>query len=100
LEPISRRLTESEKRQYATRGYVKNLPVFDSAGVEALQGKFEFTLNGLPGDLDINLVNNWHKANRWFYDLCRTPAILDYVEDLLGPDFFQWGASSFASCRG
>ena len=30
-----------------------------------------------------------------FYNLCRTPAILDYVEDLLGPNFFQWGGQFF-----
>ena len=41
-------------------------------------------------------VNHWHKANRYVYNLCRTPTILDYVEDLLGPNFFQWGAHCFA----
>ena len=65
-----------------------------------LQGKFESTLAQLPDGFDINLVNNWHKANRWVYDLCRTPAILNYVEDLIGPDFFQWGGQFFCKLPG
>ena len=38
----------------------------------------------------------WHKASKKFYDLCRTPAILDYVEDLIGPNFVQWGGQFFS----
>ena len=37
----------------------------------------------------------WHKASKKFYDLCRTPEILDYVEDILGPNFVQWGGQFF-----
>ena len=42
----------------------------------------------------------WHKANRWYYKLCRTPAILDYVEDLLGLNFYQWGGQFFVKYPG
>eukprot|EP01043_Picozoa_sp_COSAG02_P058315 COSAG02_NODE_7237_length_3101_cov_3.440373_2_plen_275_part_00 len=31
----------------------------------------------------------WQKANRFCYELSRHPAILDYVEDIIGPNFFQ-----------
>ena len=37
----------------------------------------------------------WHKASRKFYDVAHTPAILDYVEDLLGSDFYLWGGQFF-----
>jgi non-heme Fe2+,alpha-ketoglutarate-dependent halogenase len=100
LNTIGRRLTTLERDQYVDRGYVKNLPVFECAEVKALQDHFETTLTRLPEDLDVNLVNNWHKANRWVYDLCRTSAILDYVEDLIGPDFFQWGGQFFCKLPG
>ena len=33
----------------------------------------------------------WHKASIKFNELCRNSTILDYVEDLLGPNFYQWG---------
>ena len=97
---IARRLTEAEKVQFRGRGYIKPLPVFDAESVRELQTGFDDLLSLLPEGLDINLINNWHKANRWVYDLCRTPEILDYVEDLLGPDFFQWGGQFFCKLPG
>ena len=100
MSTIARRLTAEEKKQYAERGYLTPLPVFDAATVEVLQHRFDELLSLLPEETDINLINNWHKANRWVYDLCQTPAILDYVEDILGPDFFQWGGQFFCKLPG
>ena len=34
-------------------------------------------------------------SSKKFHDLCRTPEILDYVEDILGPNFVQWGGQFF-----
>ena len=95
IDERARRLSPQEKANYAEHGYVKNLPVFNAAAVAMLQHNFTELAARLPDDVDINRVNCWHKASRWFHDLCRTPAILDYVEDLLGPDFFQWGGQFF-----
>jgi non-heme Fe2+,alpha-ketoglutarate-dependent halogenase len=91
----ARRLTDDEAAQYRERGYVKNLPLFDAEGVARLQGRFDDLLARLPAGTDINKVNCWHKANRWVYDLCCTPAILDCVEDLIGPDIMLWGCQFF-----
>ena len=96
----ARRLTAPEKSQYRERGYVKNLPVFDAAGVAALQQRFDELWGRLPEGTDINKVNCWHKANRWAYDLCATPAILDCVEDLLGENLFLWGCQFFCKLPG
>ena len=96
----ARRLTTAEKQQFAERGYVKNLPLFDEAGVAALQTRFDELLARVPDGEDINSRNNWHKANRWCYDLCQTPAIHDYVEDLLGPDLIHWGCQFFCKLPG
>ena len=93
--PEARRLSETEKQQYKRDGYVKNLPAFSPESVIELQALFEELSGRLPEDIDISKINMWHKASRKFYDLCRTPAILDYVEDLIGPDFFQWGGQYF-----
>jgi ectoine hydroxylase-related dioxygenase (phytanoyl-CoA dioxygenase family) len=95
-----RRLSAQEKADYAEHGYVKNLPVFNAAGVAMLQRDFTEFAARLPADIDISRVNNWHKASRRFHDLCRTPAILDYVQDLIGPDFFQWGGQFFVKYPG
>ena len=90
-----RRLTNKEKQQYSEQGYVKNLPVFSYNGAFELQGLFEELSSRLPSNVDINKTNMWHKASKKFHDLCRTPEILDYVEDILGPNFVQWGGQFF-----
>ena len=90
-----RRLTNKEKQQYSEQGYVKNLPVFSNNGALELQELFEELSSRLPSEVDINKTNMWHKASKKFHDLCRTPEILDYVEDILGPNFVQWGGQFF-----
>lgn len=100
IDPRARRLTGEEKAQFERDGYVKNLPLFAPSAVTALQHGFADLAARMPEGVDINKVNNWHKASRWFHDLCRTPAVLDYVEDLLGPDFVQWGGQFFVKYPG
>jgi len=95
LSPEKRRLTGAEKNQYEHDGYLKNLPVFSDKGVSELQSLFEELASRLPDNIDINQVNMWHKASIKFNELCRNSTILDYVEDLLGPNFYQWGGQFF-----
>lgn len=96
IDPRARRLTAAERTQFAELGYVKNLPVFSGTALPLLQAKFRELAALLPRGVGINETGAWHKANRWYYDLCCTPAILDYVEDLIGPDFCLWGGRFFA----
>ena len=90
-----RRLTNEEKDRYLKDGYLTGLPVFDDEARDDLNDLFVSLSSRLSNDIDINQTNMWHKASLKFYSLCRTPAILDYVEDLLGPNFFQWGGQFF-----
>ena len=90
-----RRLTNEEKKQYIDCGYVKNLPVFSPDAAKDLHYFFEELSSRLPSEIDINKTNMWHKASKKFFNLCRTPEILDYVEDILGPNFVQWGGQFF-----
>ncbi|OED35253.1 hypothetical protein AB833_31165 [Chromatiales bacterium (ex Bugula neritina AB1)] len=95
ISPLARRLTAQEKQQYERDGYVKNLPVFDSSAVPDLQFFYQYLASLLPDGTDISRINMWHKANSWCYEIARTPAILDYVDDLIGGDFYQWGGQFF-----
>jgi len=90
-----RRLTNEEKDRYLKDGYLTSLPVFHDEARDDLNDLFVSLSSRLSNDIDINQTNMWHKASLKFYNLCRTPAILDYVEDLLGPNFFQWGGQFF-----
>ena len=80
------RLSPARIEQFHETGYLKNLPLLDQEGIATLQREFTELVDSVPDTVDIYRVNNWHKANRWFYELGRIPAVLDYVEDLLGPD--------------
>ena len=91
INAAARRLTLAEIDDFDESGYLQGLPVFDEAAVPHLQKRLHELEKQMPADVPISVVNMWHKANRWLYDLARIPTILDYVEDLIGPDFFQWG---------
>lgn len=91
----ARRLLESEKKQYNDEGYITGLPVFSEKAKEDLHNFFLSLSTRLDESIDLNQTNMWHKASKKFYNLCRTKAILDYVEDLIGPNFYQWGGQFF-----
>jgi len=95
ISKTARRLSKAEISQYKNEGYIKNLSVFSEKGVEELQKLFSELKNRLPNTIDINKTNMWHKASRKFYDVAHTPTILDYVENLLGPNFYLWGGQFF-----
>ena len=76
----ARRLTEEEKLKYKEDGYITGLPVFDAQAKDDLNDLFVSLSSRLSNDIDINQTNMWHKASLKFYNLCRTPVILDYVE--------------------
>ena len=96
IDHKARRLSDKEKQQYKKEGYVTGLPVFSENAVKDLHKWYDELSSKLPPNIDINKTNMWHKASKKFHDLCRTPAILDYVEDLLGPNFVQWGGQFFS----
>ena len=94
-----RRLSDEEKKQYKKDGYITALPVFDNEAKDDLNNLFVSLSSRLSSNIDINQTNMWHKASLKFYNLCRTPAILDYVEDLLGPNFFNGVVNSFKRAK-
>ena len=90
IDQNARRLTQTEKEQYLNEGYVTGLPVFSTNAIKDLHNWYD-ELSSNTSEIDINKTNMWHKASKKFHDICRTSAILDYVEDLLDPNFVQWG---------
>jgi len=90
-----RRLSAGDKAHYQRFGYLKNLPVFDDDSVQKLQSLFYDMAALLPEGVDINKVNMWHKAHTAAQQLIHTSTILDYVEDLIGENFFLWGNQFF-----
>jgi non-heme Fe2+,alpha-ketoglutarate-dependent halogenase len=91
-----RRLTEKEKIQFNEKGYVKSLPVFSDSGVKDLQNLYIELSSRIPKHSNITKLNNWHKASLSFYQICHTKEILDYVEGILGKNFYLWGGQFFS----
>jgi non-haem Fe2+, alpha-ketoglutarate-dependent halogenase len=90
------RLTQQQKDSYHEQGYITGLPpIYDDAGVIHLNRGIEKTLALLEGDERPLEIREWHENNKFLYDICMNPVILDYVEDLIGPDFFMWASSFF-----
>lgn len=87
------RLTKEEQQEYEQNGYLLGLPpVFDDQQVQELNTGFE-TLKAMLYENEITSdIAGWHQHSKWLYDICATPQILDYVEDILGPNFFLWGS--------
>ena len=95
IDENARRLTKDEIKQYDEYGYITGLPVFSSEAKYDLDKLFTNLSSRIDNSIDLNKTAQWHKASLMFYNLCTTPQILDYVEDLLGPDFVLWGGQFF-----
>ena len=86
------RLSDAEIAHYRSEGYVKGVRVLAPAELNELRGKYlEFTATLRARGLTHHHVNGWWAVNHYFFSACRTPAILDRVESLIGPDMMLWG---------
>ena len=90
-----RRLSKKEIVQFENDGYLTGLPVFDKSAKPHLDNFFVSLSSRLDKSLDLNQTAQWQKASLKFYNLCISPSILDYVEDLIGPNFVLWGGQFF-----
>ena len=95
LNKKNRRLSKTEISQFEKDGYLAGLPVFDKSTKSNLNDLFLALSSRLDSSIDLNQTAQWQKASRRFYNLCATPAILNYVEDLIGPNFVLWGGQFF-----
>jgi ectoine hydroxylase-related dioxygenase (phytanoyl-CoA dioxygenase family) len=93
---MGKRLTEQQRKFYEEKGYLIGLPpVFDAGQVKDLnEGLTELMKLLHPGE-DAKDIREWHESSRFLYDICMNGTILDYVEDILGPDFYLWGSNFF-----
>ena len=93
---MGKRLTDEQKKFYAANGYILGLPpVLTPAQVRELNLGTEELLKLLHPGEDSKEIREWHESSRFLYDICTNDIILDYVEDILGPDFYLWGSNFF-----
>lgn len=93
---MGKRLTDSQQASYKKNGYMIGLPpVYTSEGVRGLNVGLDELMKLLRPGEDAKDIREWHESSRFLYDICTNPTILDYVEDILGPDFYLWGSNFF-----
>lgn len=89
------RLTPEDVARYRERGYhfpVRVMSAAEAAGYMAKLTRQEAEHGPLVGPLR----HKPHLYLKWLDDLVRTPAILDAVGDILGPDIMVYSSSFFA----
>ncbi len=86
-------LTPADIEQYTREGFIPSITVFEGEEIAMLHDGFDRLCQLLFDGETPYVMDGWEKQNTWLYDLVMHPRILDCIEDLLGPDFYQWGSN-------
>jgi len=92
---MSRRLSTSDLQRYAEDGYLSPIRVMPPEDAMAFRARLEEHETASGGPLRSELKHKVHLLFTWAAEIIRTPAILDAVEDIIGPDILCWGTSFF-----
>lgn len=93
---MGKRLNEDQRKFYRENGYIIGLPpVFGPDEVRELNAGLQELLKLLQPGEGPKDIREWHETSRFLFDICTNPFILDYIEDILGPDFYLWGSNFF-----
>jgi hypothetical protein len=91
-------LTAEQVRSYRSDGYLYPLDALSGEEVARYRDELRRTEEHLGGSLmaiDKKFRGNLHFMCKWVDELARTPAIVDAVEDLLGPDILLYTSRFF-----
>jgi len=89
-------LAEDQVRDYNDHGYLYPLPAVSADAAQALREDLAELEKREGADLWKRTKFKPHLLIKSLNELVRTPAILDAVEGVLGPDFLVWGVGHFA----
>jgi hypothetical protein len=101
LQP--RHLSREQIEHYNAQGYIRPLSVFDEKEAGEIRAYFDAMLHDIlqrDDGRDAYSINSYQTKCRGLYDIVTDARILDYVEDLLGPNFVCWGAHLFCKMPG
>ena len=89
-------LTDAQIRQFRDDGYAAPFRALSRDDALACRRRIEAYEAAAGHDANRTLKIKGHLAFPWLVELGRNPAVLDAVEDLIGPDILLFGASIFA----
>jgi hypothetical protein len=88
-------LNETQVAAYARDGYLAPIRVMSEGDARAARATLEAIEAGMGGPLRGDLRHKAHLLFPFLAEMIRHPAILDAVEDLLGPDILCWNTNFF-----
>ena len=92
---MPKRLTHSQVDRYREDGFCFPVDVMTPAEAEGFRVRLEEAEGRYPEALGATARNNAHLAFTFMDEIVHHPAILDAVEDLIGPDILCWGSVLF-----
>jgi non-heme Fe2+,alpha-ketoglutarate-dependent halogenase len=91
---MPKRLTEVQLSSYRENGIVFPIAVLPPAVIGDARRRVESILQNKGGPVSPDIL--YYKTNlvfRWLDEIAHSPALLDAVEDLIGPDILLWSCS-------
>jgi non-heme Fe2+,alpha-ketoglutarate-dependent halogenase len=88
-------LTSAAVERYRRDGFYFPIPVLASSEAREYRRRLEAVEAEHGGALTAEIRQKPHLLFTWLADLVRHPAILDAVEDVLGPNLLVWSTSFF-----
>jgi hypothetical protein len=92
---MPKKLTERQIAFFEDNGYLCPVDAFDASGFERYRRAFAAFEAHEGGRIAGDKRNKSHLFLAWLNELVRHPAILDAVEDLIGPDILAYHAQWF-----
>jgi hypothetical protein len=92
---MTKSLSPTQVAAYEREGYLAPIEVMSEAEARGLRAKLESLEAGMGGPLRGDIRHKAHLLFPFLADLIRHKAILDAVEDLLGPDILCWNTNFF-----
>lgn len=83
---MGKRLSDERISAFREEGYVNAVPVFSSAECAQFRAQVEAFEAARPADVHWAFDIKANLLFPWVYELSRHPALLDLIEDLIGPD--------------
>lgn len=93
---MNKRLTDAQIAQFRDEGWLAPLRAIPAETAAEYAARITAYEARVGEDVNRSLKIKGHLAMPWLVELARTPALLDAIEDLIGPDILLFGASVFA----
>ena len=85
---------------FREKGYLTGLGAFRPEERSHLFAVYRRLRALLPPGVPADRMDWWHARDRELWEICRAPRILDWVAEILGPDFYLWGSQFFCKDPG